>query len=77
MVIGGLASAALSLAVGAPDIPPAALIGVTCAALSHAFRRLLAPEAGSYSSQGQIATGLASLAMTGPLLWAIHELVVR
>jgi hypothetical protein len=77
MVVGGLASAALSLLVGAPDLPPAALVGVTCAALSHAFRRLLSPEAGSYSSQGQIATGLASVAMTGPLLWAIHELVVR
>lgn len=77
MVIGGLASVALSLLVGAPDIPPAALIGVTCSALSHALRRLLSPEAGSYSSQGQIATGLASVAMSGPLLWAIHELVVR
>lgn len=77
MVLGGLASVATSLVVAAPDIPPAALVGVACAALSHAFRRLLSPEAGSYSSQGQIATGVASVAMSGPLLWAIHEIVVR
>ena len=50
---------------------------MTCAALSHAFRRLLSPEAGSYSSQGQIATGVASIAMCGSLLWGLHELVVR
>lgn len=77
MVLGGAASVATALLIDAPDIPPAALVGVTCAALSHAFRRLLAPEAGSYSSQGQIATGVASVAMSGPLLWAIHEIVVR
>ena len=50
---------------------------VCCAALGHAFRRLLAPEAGSFSSQGQIATGLASVALPGGLLWALYELVVR
>lgn len=77
MVVGGLASVLVALVVGAPDVPPAALIGVTCAALAHAFRRLLSPEAGSYASEGQIATGLASVAVAGPLLWAIHELVVR
>lgn len=77
MVVGGLVGVLVSLLVDAPDIPPAALIGVSCAALSHAFRRLLAPEAGSYSSQGQIATGVASVAMCGSLLLALHELVVR
>lgn len=77
MVAGGLGSIIVSLVVGAPDIPPAALIGVACAALAHAFRRLLSPEAGSYASEGQIATGLASVAVAGPLLWAILELVVR
>ena len=77
MVVGGLASVVVSLVVGAPDLPPAALIGVSCAALSHAFRRLLSPEAGSFSSQGQIATGLASVAMSGSLLWGLQELVVR
>jgi hypothetical protein len=77
MVAGGVAGVGLSLVVGAPDLPPAALIGVTCAALSHAFRRLLSPEAGSFSSQGQIATGVASVAVCGPLLWAIFQLVVR
>lgn len=77
MVIGALASVLAALLVGAPDIPPAALVGVACAALSHAFRRLVSPEVGSYSSEGQIATGLASVAMPGPLLWAIFELVVR
>lgn len=77
MVLGGLASTLLSVVIGAPDIPPAALVGVCCAALGHAFRRLLAPEAGSFSSQGQIATGLASVAIPGGLLWAIYELVVR
>jgi hypothetical protein len=77
MVLGGLTSTLLSLVMGAPDIPPAALVGVCCAALGHAFRRLLAPEAGSFSSQGQIATGLASVAIPGGLLWAVYELVVR
>lgn len=77
MVVGGITSVVVSVVVGAPDLPPAALIGVTCAALSHAFRRLLSPEAGSYSSQGQIATGVASIAMCGSLLWGLHELVVR
>jgi hypothetical protein len=77
MVAGGVASVGLSLVVGSPDLPPAALVGVTCAALSHAFRRLLSPEAGSFSSQGQIATGVASVAVCGPLLWAIFQLVVR
>ena len=77
MVVGGLASALISLVLGAPDFPPAALVGVCCAALGHAFRRLLAPEAGSFSSQGQIATGLASVALPGSLLWALYELVVR
>lgn len=77
MVVGGLASAVMSVLVSAPDLPPAALIGVSCAALSHAFRRLLSPESGSYTSQGQIATGVASVAMSGPLLWAVYELIVR
>jgi hypothetical protein len=77
MVLGAVASTLLSLIMGAPDIPPAALVGVCCAALGHAFRRLLAPEAGSFSTQGQLATGVASLAIPGGLLWALYELVVR
>lgn len=77
MVVGGLASVVAALLLSAPAIPPAALIGVCTAALSHVTRRLLSPEAGSYSSQGQIATGLASVAMVGALLWAIDMLVVR
>lgn len=77
MVLGGIASVLASLVVSAPALPPAALIGVSAAALSHVTRRLLAPEAGSYSSQGQIATGIASIAMVGSLLWAINALVVR
>lgn len=77
MVLGGLASVLAALVLSAPAVPPAALIGVCAAALSHVTRRLLSPEAGSYSSQGQIATGLGSVAMVGALLWAIDMLVVR
>lgn len=77
MVLGGVASVLLSLVLKAPDLPPAALIGVSASALAHVMRRLLSPEAGSYSGQGQIATGLASVGMVGSLLWAIHELVIR
>lgn len=77
MVLGGLASVLAALLLSAPDIPPAALIGVCAAALSHVVRRLLSPEAGSFSSQGQIATGLASVAMVGSLLWVIDILIVR
>lgn len=77
MVLGGIASVLATLVLSAPAVPPAALIGVSAAALSHVARRLLSPEAGSYSSQGQIATGLASVAMVGSLLWAINTLVVR
>lgn len=76
MVLGGFASVGASLLVEAPDLPPAALIGVTAAGLSHAFRRMLSPEAGSYSSQGQIATGLGSAALVGSLLWAINHLLI-
>lgn len=77
MVLGGIASVAASLVLEAPDIPPAALIGVAAAGLSHAFRRMLSPESGSYSSQGQIATGLGSIGLVGALLWAINELLIR
>ena len=77
MVLGGFSSVLASLLLEAPDVPPAALIGVCAAGLSHAFRRMLSPEAGSYSSQGQIATGLGSIALVGPLLWAINHLLIR
>lgn len=77
MVLGGFASVGASLLLQAPDLPPAALIGVSAAGLSHAFRRMVSPEAGSYSSQGQIATGLGSIALVGPLLWAINHLLIR
>lgn len=77
MVLGGFASVAASIAVDAPDIPPAALIGVCAAGLSHAFRRMMSPEAGSYSSQGQIAVGLGSVGLIGSMLWVINELLVR
>ncbi|MDO5502705.1 MAG: hypothetical protein Q4G67_05965 [Actinomycetia bacterium] len=77
MVLGGVASVLASSIVEAPDLPPAALIGVACGALAHAFRRLLSPEAGSYSSQGQIAAGMSSVAIVGALLWMINDLVVR
>lgn len=77
MVAGGFVSVIAALIMSAPAVPAAALIGVCAGALSHVTRRLLAPEAGSYSSQGQIATGLASVAMVGSLLWAINMLVVR
>lgn len=77
MVLGGFASVVLSLVLHAPDLPPAALIGVCAAALSHVVRRLVSPVAGSYSGQGQIATGLASVSMVGALLWAINDLIIR
>ena len=77
MVLGGFASVATSLFVAAPDLPPAALIGVSAAGLSHLVRRMLSPEAGSYSSQGQIASAAASIAMVGGLLWSINDLIVR
>lgn len=77
MVLGGAASVVTSLVVSAPAIPPAALIGVSAAGLSHAFRRMMSPEAGSYSSQGQIASGLASIGLVGAMLWAVQELLIR
>lgn len=76
MVVGGLASVITSLVISEPAIPPAALIGVCAAAVSHTFRRLLSPQAGSYAGPGQIATGLASVGLVGAMLWAINEFLV-
>lgn len=77
MVIGGIGSVVASLILTAPAIPPAALIGVCSAALSHSFRRMLSPEPGSYSGPGQIAAGLGSIGLVGALVWVLNEFVVR
>lgn len=76
MLLGGWAGMGVAWAAGAPRLGQAALLGFLAAAVSHAVRRVLAPQRQLASFLGQATSAAASLLAVGAVAYAFARTLI-
>lgn len=76
MLLGGAGALAAASVASAPAPGPAAVVGVLCAAVSHATRRMLSVLPGVTSTRAQLSTAAASLLVPGVVAYGLSLAIV-
>lgn len=76
MLLGGWAGMGVAWASGAPPLGQAALLGFLVAAVSHAVRRVLAPQPFLATFAGQAAAAAASVLAVGVIVYTFARVLV-
>ena len=76
MALGGGGALVAAAVLGAPDTGPAALIGLLCAAVAHATRRMLSVLPAITSVRAQLSSAAASLLVPGVVAYGLALAIV-
>jgi len=76
MFLGGAAALVAAAVLGGPGPAPAALVGLLCAAVAHATRRMLSVLPAIASVRGQLSAAAASLLVPGVVAYGLSLAIV-
>ena len=76
MLLGAAAALIAAAVLGAPGPGPAALVGLLCAAVAHATRRMLVVLPAIASLRGQLSTAASSLLVPGVVAYGLALAIV-
>jgi hypothetical protein len=71
MLFGGVGAVVAAAVLGAPDLAPAALVGLLCGAVSHATRRMLSVLPAIASMRAQLSSAAAGLLVPGVVAYGL------